>query len=574
MKPPDRQRFHFTLRTLAVILSVSCAMSAVIAHKMRCAATQKEAVAAVRASGGIVWYDFAVDENLEPIWHTNPDGHPVLGRDAPVMEYLRERIGVDYLATPVSMSWHGPSPAAHPGTGDLAQVGILTQLISADLRQAPIDNLSGLSTVTALKYLDVTRTAVYDLSPLATLTDLEQLNLSYSNVSDLTPLKSMAALERLNLIDTFVHDLSGLEGVTSLRELNGMDTAIHDLSPLAKLTHVEELNLWSTNVSDLSPLAGTVALKRLSLYHTSVSDLSPLAGATGLQELYLVETSVRDLAPLAGVTGLQKLNLDRTLVRDLAPLAGVTGLQTLSLSGTLVRDLSPLAQMTKLQRLDLVGTLVSDVTPLTGAVQLRELYLTDTHVANVAPLEHLTDLRTLGLVYTDVTNEQVAELKKALPYCDIFHQQRGVEQREANRKREVVPGRDPKVIEVYEGQQKAVVEVNRDFAERLRSEGYVVKAEATRNSGHGEWASFVVVRAWKEGSPPHLCYVEVTGAVSHDSEGNPTWQAICPMRISLGGKDLESRFVEVLAAEFGKRGWEYAVDSRCRHAYETRPNAH
>jgi hypothetical protein len=181
-----------------------------------------------------------------------------------------------------------------------------------------------------------------------------------------------------------------------------------------------ELDLTGTEVSDLTPLKDLSGLQDLGLENTSVSDLTPLKELKGLQQLYLTDTSVSDLTPLKELKGLQELLLSGTKVSDLTPLKELIGLQSLGLSDTKVSDLTPLKELKNLQSLGLSRTGVSDLTLLKELTGLQGLNLSRTGVSDLTPLKELKKLEWLNLSGTAVSNEQVAELKKALPKLTII----------------------------------------------------------------------------------------------------------------------------------------------------------
>jgi len=138
----------------------------------------------------------------------------------------------------------------------------------------------------------------------------------------------------------------------------------------------------------------------LALSRSQLSDLTPLKELNKLQDLTLSgAVAVFDLTPLKGLKSLRSLNLDYTAIFDLTPLKELTGLQELYLCGTKVSDLTPLKELTELKKLYLDDTMLSDLAPLKSLVNLQELWL--------------------SLSGTKVPNEQVAELKKALPKLKI-----------------------------------------------------------------------------------------------------------------------------------------------------------
>ncbi|MDA1049384.1 MAG: leucine-rich repeat domain-containing protein [Planctomycetota bacterium] len=136
--------------------------------------------------------------------------------------------------------------------------------------------------------------------------------------------------------------------------------------------------------------------------------------------VHLKNTQVSDLSTLAELKKLESLRLSYTSVTDLSPLAELKNLESLHLDGTLVTDLSPLAALENLSDLDLRRTPVTDLSPLAKLKNLKELRLNETLVNDLSPLAGLKNLGSLSLVYTRVSDEQVQELRQALPNCKII----------------------------------------------------------------------------------------------------------------------------------------------------------
>jgi hypothetical protein len=160
-------------------------------------------------------------------------------------------------------------------------------------------------------------------------------------------------------------------------------------------------------------------INELNLSGSQISELEPVRGLTSLQVLYLSGTRVSDLEPIRGLTSLRGLYLDHTQVRDLEPIKGLTSLQVLYLSGTQVSDLEPIRGLTSLQELYLNSTRVSDLEPIRGLTSLQGLDLSVTQISNLEPIRGLISLQVLGLYNTQVSDEQVGQLKEALPELEI-----------------------------------------------------------------------------------------------------------------------------------------------------------
>lgn len=285
---------------------------------------------------------------------------------------------------------------------------------------------SGITSISALKrFPDLQKlflggTQISDIGVLKDLTNLKWLSLRETQVSDIGVLSGLNMLQDLNLFGSQVSDITVLSGLTNLQELSLAGTKVSDISALAGLTKLQTLYLAGIKISDIGVLAGLINLQELSISRTLVNDIQPIREFNKLQTLYLHHTKVSDIGPLTGIKSLQSLDLGATQVSDFGVLAGLTKLQTLILSGTPVSDIVALAGLTSLQELNLSGTKVSDIGALAGLTNLHVLWLDNTKVSKIGVLAGLTDLRWLYLRGTLVSDEQVTELKKALPKPKII----------------------------------------------------------------------------------------------------------------------------------------------------------
>lgn len=178
---------------------------------------------------------------------------------------------------------------------------------------------------------------------------------------------------------------------------------------LGRLRNLRALRMPGPEVTDavLKELGGLVNLTELILYDSPVTDvgLGEVKKLRSLAVLGLRKTKVTaaGLAELRPLTGLTYLDLRDTQVTDagLKELAAFKALSVLGLSDTAVTEagLRELRGLKNLKVLGLAGIKVTD----TGGKILREFHRLD-----------VLDLRR-----TEVTEATVAELKRALPDCEI-----------------------------------------------------------------------------------------------------------------------------------------------------------
>ncbi len=71
--------------------------------------------------------------------------------------------------------------------------------------------------------------------------------------------------------------------------------------------------------------------------------------------------------------------------------------------------------------MSLSNTQVSDLSPLAELKNLEWLTLDNTQVSDLSPLAELKNLYYLELYIKQVSDEQVRELRQALPNCVIRH---------------------------------------------------------------------------------------------------------------------------------------------------------
>ena len=302
--------------------------------------------------------------------------------------------------------------------GTSKDADIISETIARQLGKKP-DELND-EDYSEIKELDLSDTEISDLELIKRLSSLQELYLNGTQVSSLEPIKGLSGLQRLDLRGTQVSDLEPIKGLSSLQRLYLGGTQVSDLEPIKGLSSLQWLDIEGTQVRDLELIKGLSSLQWLVLKGTQVSDLEPIKGLSSLQWLYLRDTQVRDLEPIKGLSSLQSLDLRGTQVSSLGPIKGLSSLQLLELGGTQVSDLGPIRGLSSLQELDLRGTQVSDLEPTKGLGSLQRLDLRGTQVSNLESIKGLSSLQWLVLRGTQAADEQVKELKKALPKVQIY----------------------------------------------------------------------------------------------------------------------------------------------------------
>jgi len=164
-------RFTFSLRTLLVVMTIGCVWLGVLTARAR---RQKETVAWIRGMGGMVLYDWQLE---------NADG-PAGPR------WLHSAIGEDYFQSVASVL----------------------------VFQKKVD-VSQLSTLRELKMLGLADCGVTDINFLSRFHKLESLSLARNNIRDIYVINELPQLKRLGLAFNDISDCSALFGLPRLEEL-------------------------------------------------------------------------------------------------------------------------------------------------------------------------------------------------------------------------------------------------------------------------------------------------------------------------------------------------------------------
>lgn len=237
--------------------------------------------------------------------------------------------------------------------------------------------------------------------------------------------KVIAAWEQAGA--TFGWEVPGYGGASGKTLLETQFMAARPKAP----PYLPAFSAGKQGLPGLSSLPSPEAPFALGLHGSPLTeaDLEALPRFRNLRSLSLVATELRDarLRALGGLQQVEVLKLGGNRISDagLKELAGLKGLKFLTLGVTNVRGpgLKELAGLPKLETLRLYSLDAPDAVCkwAAGVKQLRALdlhlsKLTDTGLKELAPLK---ELDWLNVVATDVTDAGVAEIRKALPKCQV-----------------------------------------------------------------------------------------------------------------------------------------------------------
>ena len=240
---PWRRFLRFSVRGLIVLVLV---IGGGLGWLVRSARIQREAVAAIKSAGGLVFYDGkwidGVHDSAATTW-------------AP--RWLVDLVGFDYFGRVTMVAIDSFSTAAKTKT---SPVGDLASLQQSRTREssfpgAVLAHLTGLPRLSVLK-LSGHQVTDDELIHLEGLTNVSHLDLVSTRITGagLVHLKALNRLSKLCIHDSPLTDdgLANLRKLKSLSSLSLVETPISDavLANLTGLTNLSELNLRGAQVTD------------------------------------------------------------------------------------------------------------------------------------------------------------------------------------------------------------------------------------------------------------------------------------------------------------------------------------
>jgi Leucine Rich repeat len=272
------RHFRFGLRTLLVVMTLLCIWLAIEVNAVR---RQKEAVEAILATGGSVWYDYqatpstsltkllASPQSVRMIDLLGMPSKFDFNQNAvlSVPAWLRNQFGSGYFCTVISVKCSQRASATAKAKEQIDQLAKLPALKEFIF-------LGGYPSPPVLDPQDVDFTALQQLNNLGALT-------IYNFRVDgpvLARFRSIGRLTHLSLSNTGFDDVA-MEQVGRMINLDQLwlhHTLVTDIgfAQVEKLTKLQFLSLSEAQITDAAVmhLARLNGLKYLSLRHTQVTD--------------------------------------------------------------------------------------------------------------------------------------------------------------------------------------------------------------------------------------------------------------------------------------------------------------
>lgn len=224
----------------------------------------------------------------------------------------------------------------------IAPLSAARQLISLDLCDNAVRDISALSFMSGLRYLNLSHNALENLSSLSTLSGLETLNVSYNSLTSVFPLGGCLSLKELNVSHNFITSLNGIENMAQLTVLEAGNNELKDASPIANCTQLTQLNISYNAITDITPLSVLTALNSFDFSHNKVAALPAFPKTCALVTLNGSYNSLTSVERLRGLENLNTVIVDYNKLKTVDPLAECPILARVDCFGNSIKNVSKL----------------------------------------------------------------------------------------------------------------------------------------------------------------------------------------------------------------------------------------
>ena len=225
----------------------------------------------------------------------------------------------------------------------------------------------------------------------------------------------------------------------------------YDFRPLAKFEQLKTLEIRTPNLAEGYSFLRFPMRKKVRWYGQIVSFFKRLKPARPgrksfnldrfgklkqLESLTIHGFLLENVDALANLRNLESLTLENypvlltnrifTTVKypeepvDMSPLGNLTKLKYLKIADIIATDYGFLKKLPRLKELELiVGKQIGDMNDLAGLTNLEYLDITGIEAEDISVLKKLTGLKSLKLRASLLSDNEIAELKEALPGLKI-----------------------------------------------------------------------------------------------------------------------------------------------------------
>ena len=234
----------------------------------------------------------------------------------------------------------------------IAGLANASRIVTLDLSNNAIRDLSPLSFMDTLTTLNISNNAVTNLSALSALQKLSALDVSYNSLSSIAPLATCSSLSVLVANNNQISEIPLFNNPTVLTELTISNNRLSNVDILTNYTSLLDLGISYNQLTDISALGAMNHLRTIDFSHNNISVI-PTWGKDSV--MVVVDGSFNQISSVSALKGLPYLNqviLDYNNISNVNPLADCHKLVQVDIYGNPVKNVSKLKDMSVIVNYD------------------------------------------------------------------------------------------------------------------------------------------------------------------------------------------------------------------------------
>ena len=218
-------------------------------------------------------------------------------------------------------------------------------LVSLDLSNNNIRDISSLSFMAKLKELNLSHNALTNLSFISALSGLEVLDVSYNSLVSVLPLAGCPSLKDLNISQNYVETLSGTENLHALQYLYATNNSLVSVDALSGCQEIIELDISFNKLTNISSLSGLAKMTYFDFSNNQITAIPEFDDSAALVYVNGSSNRLSSVAPLSGLEQLTTVAVDHNNISTLDSLAKCHLLIRVDAFGNPISDVSKLREL-------------------------------------------------------------------------------------------------------------------------------------------------------------------------------------------------------------------------------------
>ena len=249
----------------------------------------------------------------------------------------------------------------------LKAIGTLPLLKELTLQACRLTSVVELGEAKSLISLDLSNNAIHDISPLSGMVNLQNLNLQRNAITSISALTSCTALTSLDISSNSLTSLTKIASLSALISLNASANTISDINEICDLKQLITLNLSSNKLTDVSALESCTSITELDISTNEITDISALSALTNMTHLNFSFNQVSEIPSFSENCALISINGNNNNISSLKPLSGLQQLNHVDMDyNEPISSVDPLENCPLLVEVNVYGTKVKDASKLTS----------------------------------------------------------------------------------------------------------------------------------------------------------------------------------------------------------------